>query len=759
MKTENKAFASADSFDQVREKWKLLLCGADGLNTEDPDIKEKLGRITEKARENWETLDRSPQRSALWKDLSDLNSAYVTAAYRRIYSMALAWAAQGSGLYHQKELADDIRMALDWMCMHKYNGDWYKDWWDWQIGAPIALNDCVTLMYEVLSGKQVADYMARVKGYMGDPAQDKGANRSWKCKIYALYGVLMKDGSKLERARDCFASLFADVDFDEGFYADGSFIQHHDHPYNLGYGINLLADIGDFLYLLDGSPWEVNDPGRENVFRWVHRSYEPFIYRGLAMDMVRGREMARFFMEDNTAGAAVMSAIVRLVPLAPPGQREGLKGMLQEWLQGETLNCFYRNAVLLDTIAQAKKILRDRTVSPRGALITCRYYPAMDRAVLLRQGYGVGLSMHSSRIANYEADIKNENLKGWHTGDGMLYLYNDDLSQYNHNFWPTVDSHRLPGTTVLGETPLESDKKSGTDWVGGVVLKDLYGVFGMEYEAYGYTLRARKSWFFFDNEVVALGAGIESEDDRPVETIVENRKLRESCESLFITDAESHPALFGQAKRLPDTRWAHLAAGQPGADIGYYFPQGVDLNVLEETRTDCWNSINGNPASDNPVPYTERYLTLWLDHGRNPKKDTYEYVLLPGMSAKQTASYAASPKITVLRNDDQVQAVREDALKIIGACFWTDGLQTVDCITCDGKACVMLQIQDSELEISVSDPTQLNTGGIRLTFDIRAGALKYKDPAVTVERMGDQLALTVKTDGYKGASLKACFYR
>ena len=133
-----------------------------------------------------------------------------------------------------------------------------------------------------------------------------------------------------------------------------------------------------------------------------------------------------------------------------------------------------------------------------------------------------------TRIADYEADIKNENILGWHTGDGMTYLYNGDLNQYSDAFWPTVDNYRLPGTTVLQQTPAASDKTSDRDWVGGVTLENLYGVSGMDFHATGYNLQAKKAWFLFDDEVVAMGAGIMSSDGKVVETIVENRKLNGS---------------------------------------------------------------------------------------------------------------------------------------------------------------------------------------------------------------------------------------
>jgi hypothetical protein len=48
-------------------------------------------------------------------------------------------------------------------------------------------------------------------------------------------------------------------------------------------------------------------------------------------------------------------------------------------------------------------------------------YASMDRAVHLRPTWAAGIAMHSTRIYNYES-VDSENLKGWHTSDGMFYL-------------------------------------------------------------------------------------------------------------------------------------------------------------------------------------------------------------------------------------------------------------------------------------------------------------------------------------------------
>ena len=71
----------------------------------------------------------------------------------------------------------------------------------------------------------------------------------------------------------------------------------------------------------------------------------------------------------------------------------------------------------------------------------------MDRAVHTTPQFAVGLAMSSARIENYET-INGENLKGWYIGDGMTYLYDNDLRQYSESFWATVNPYRMAGTTV-----------------------------------------------------------------------------------------------------------------------------------------------------------------------------------------------------------------------------------------------------------------------------------------------------------------------
>ena len=216
--------------------------------------------------------------------------------------------------------------------------------------------------------------------------------------------------------------------------------------------------------------------------------------------------------------------------------------------------------------------MADPTVKPRGELIGNFVFAGMDRVVHLAPGFGLGLSMSSSRVFTYES-IHGENVNGWHTGEGMLYLYNSDLTQFDDDFWPTVDPRRLPGTTVdvsqIREPASGQSEAPATTWVGGASL-GAYGAAGMQLRAWGSTLTAKKSWFMFDREVVCLGSDICSGDSRPIETVVENRLLHGGGDQTLTVDGARKTGALGWSEPMRDVTWAHLA-GQTEVRISAIF--------------------------------------------------------------------------------------------------------------------------------------------------------------------------------------------
>lgn len=78
-------------------------------------------------------------------------------------------------------------------------------------------------------------------------------------------------------------------------------------------------------------------------------------------------------------------------------------------------------------------------------------------------------------------------------------------------------------------------------------------------------LAGKKSWFLFDDEIVALGAGIRSTDNRKIETIVENRKINANGENALTMNGQTQPAQLGWSDTVDGVRWAHLEGNGPGA--------------------------------------------------------------------------------------------------------------------------------------------------------------------------------------------------
>src|SRR5262249_45362790 len=262
-------WAQSDEFDDLRTKWKDMLTGGASFDPADPDIANRIAAIDGDARTQWSRMSTATDRAYLWSDLASTTvSSHITSSYNRLKAMALAFSTHGSSLEGDPALLADIVGGLDWMNANRYNSGstQYDNWCDWQIGTPLSLNDSVVLLFDQLTPEQISSYMAAIERFTPAPALT-AANRVWKCTAVAIRGVIVKDAGKLASARDGLSdlplhrdSVFEYVNSGDGFYRDGSFIQHGKHPYTGGYGISLLTNLANVMYLLSGSSWQIADP-------------------------------------------------------------------------------------------------------------------------------------------------------------------------------------------------------------------------------------------------------------------------------------------------------------------------------------------------------------------------------------------------------------------------------------------------------------------------------------------------------------------
>ncbi|MGN5636365.1 polysaccharide lyase 8 family protein [Streptomyces sp. AC154] len=770
--TPENATGADQDFDGLLLRAETLITGG-GSDPSDPDFAAALAALDSTAKELWDTLDLDAGRTALWADLSPVTEpGNFGQSYTRLRTLATAWATPGAALSGDAATAEALLGALRFTYDTAYHPQAKEsgNWWFWEIGAPRALMDCCVLLRGQLPENDLTDYLAVVDRFCPDADRrtnsptlaETGANRTDKAVTVALRGLLGKDADKLASARDALSdvrdsgrnSLFRYASSGDGFYEDGSFVQHDVVAYTGSYGTVLLGGAAWLIALLANSPWAVADPEVSVMYEAVERSFAPVVFDGLMMDSVRGRAVSRERAGDHRDGASAVAAILLLAAGAPASYADSWRSLAKGWLTRNRTTPFAALATL-PQLALAKAVLDDRSIRA-GARTTGSFVLAdMDRVVHRRPGWACALSLSSKRISAYEAG-NGENLHGWYTGDGMTYLYDgDDLGQYNDGFWPTVDPYRLPGTTVdtrhredLGTGAGTSTYLPSNSVAGGAVLDDRYTVAAMEVTgAAGSTLRTRKAWFLLDNAVVALGAGITASDGRAVETVVENRNLGARGRARLLVDGVPLPVEQGRSDEFRRARWAHL-----DGTGGYVFPEGAALRTLREERTGTWRAVNtGADTGGSTDPVTRRYVTLWVDHGVSPDDAGYAYVLLPGASAAATAVWAHSRPVRIVANDAIAQAVEDRRAGLTAAHFWDAG--SAAGITSSGPASVLVRRRGARVSVAVADPGRTQAS-ITVELPFRVRSVARADATVSVVP-GRRTVLTIAAGRSRGHSHRA----
>ncbi|MFJ5609119.1 polysaccharide lyase 8 family protein [Streptomyces sp. NPDC093221] len=763
--TADATTVAPDAYDTLRARWRTLLLGT-GFDPAAAPYAAKLTALGANARTYAASM--APATGSLWPDYPFLTaSAGVTNSYARLSTMAQAWAQPGTGSTADPALLAKVVTGLDHLHTQAYNATrtTYDNWWDWQIGSPRLLLDICALAYDSgsLSADRISAWTAAVDHFVPDSAvasyagTSTGANRVDLCRVLALRGVIGKSDAKLALARDALSPVFPYVTTGDGFYADGSFIQHTWVPYTGSYGQVLIDGLGRLFALLGGSGWAVTDPNRQLFLDMVEKAYAPWIYNGLLMDPVVGRAQSRGVsaadaqhvkQDDHLRGHTLLANIAVLAQGASTAEQARWKGLLKGWIGRDAFSPVLSDPQLGVADLSRLKAVADATGTAAVAEpVAHRLFGSMDRAVHRRSGWAASISMCSARTTFYETG-NGENLRGWHTNNGMLSWWGADFGngQYSDDFWPTVNPYRLPGTTVSTK-PL-ADAYGGawgaarpdTVWAGGATDGEFAAV-GQYVKGLGSTMLGKKSWFCLDDAIVCLGAGIKATDGVRIESVIDNRNLGASGTHAFTVDGTAQPATLGWTKTFTGAKWAQLAGFG-----GYVFPGGATFSALREARTGSWHDINTGGTTD---AVTRRYLTTWYDHGVDPTAGTYAYLLMPGATTAATAARAAASSwLTVLANNAAQQAISVPSLGVTAANFWNAG--TVGALTVTAPAAILIRVTGSTATVSVSDPTHTGTA-FDLTWSRAVTAVTAHDPTVTVAATGAALRLTV-APGKAGAS-------
>ena len=720
-------FTAAD-YRVAKDNWRRKLVGTPEINDRsNPAVDSKIAYIERTCEANRAKMNRGVNPPdddpvILFGDEPAVESADLTTQYRLLSALARGYAAPGSRFFGDAALLSDILYGLDWLYRHLYGqaevaGTGWRDmhafnWWDWYVGAAEHLTDMIFLLEAHLTKEQIRNYLACF-----EYAATFMRHRPNAAEAMSRICICTKVGLALEEAKYLNREY---IDFDmlldlkeEGTGPRADYVDFtHGMPYNMTYGILNLDRELLVSSILSGTPLSYNSPQMYNQFMMAKYMFEPAMYRGQGFMMFCGR--STFACERSQA----VSVIVNLLPMIGVfGEEEDayLRRLIKRNSSTPELQNMVRGRCSLYDLSVYEAILRDDSIPDENDYEYAHAWFMGDRAAQHRNNYAVGIAVSSEREPSYES-INSANKTGWYTGDGALYLYTAyDDSQYDgKNFIDNINiAYRFPGTTedsrerVIRSINSTKAWHMPTDFAGSVQFEDKYLTCAMDFSSYHFAgpdenipdtgyggslavhindLRAKKAWFCFDNEIVALGAGITSTMNSPVHTSLEHRRIvKDDAYSQIVCDGNGRAVLAKAPFALtsPDAKWVCMEG-----HAGFVLPAGGEIFV---SRYNCDTCV-GQP-----------YFELRLEHGVNPDNASYAYVIVPYASCETLDAYAANPDIEILSNTAEIQAVKEMTTGVTGYVVHAPG--SCGTVTADTPCILMTGERDGILTAVLTDPT------------------------------------------------------
>ncbi|HCY6224292.1 TPA: polysaccharide lyase 8 family protein [Staphylococcus aureus] len=725
-------------YEKLRNTWLDVNYGYDKYDENNPDMKKKFDATEKEAEKLLKEMKTESDRKYLWENSKDLDtkSADMTRTYRNIEKIAEAMKHKDTKL-KTDENKKKVKDALDWLHENAYGKEPDKkvkeltenfkitdsskkkalNWWDYEIGTPRALTNTLILLNGDISSDEKKKYTAPIKTFapdsdkilssVGKPEQAKGGNLVDISKVKLLESIIEEDKDMMKNSIDPFNKVFTYVQDSatdkerNGFYKDGSYIDHKDVPYTGAYGVVLLEGISQMMPMIKETPFNDKTQNNTTLKSWIDDGFLPLIYKGEMMDLSRGRAISRENETSHSASATVMKSLLRLSDAMDESTKAKYKQIVKTSVKSDS--SYKQNDYLssYSDISKMKSLIEDSTISTNGLTQQLKIYNDMDRVTYHNKelDFAFGLSMTSKNVARYES-INGENLKGWHTGAGMSYLYNSDVKHYRDNFWATADMTRLPGTTTLNDMP-STNTKNDNSFVGGTKFDEQHASIGMDFENQDKTLTAKKSYFILNDKIVFLGTGIKStgSSENPITTI-ENRKANEY--KLYKDDIENTTS----NDNTQETHSVFLESSDTKKNIGYHFLDKPKISVKKETHIGKWKDINNSQSN---TQKNDDYYEVTQTHNTSDSK--YAYVLYPGLTKSDFKS--KNNIVNIIKQDEDFHVIKDND-GIFAGVNYSDSTKTFDIngtkVEVKAKGMFVIKKKDDKTyECSFYNPETTNT--------------------------------------------------
>lgn len=620
----------------------------------------------------------------------------------RIRQMSIAYTFSGGTHFSETQLYSKILLAVQYWNQNKHDADnWYQD----QIGYPQLLGEMLIVMRGGATLLPVAEETAIIN-YLStrdNPTTQTGANRVDESMHWVYRGALTNDAAAINVGVSQAQSTLSLVNSgSEGVNSDFAFLQHNSQLMTHGYGRDFLDGIYSVAQYIVGTSFSFTSAQLQNAFTFLHHSYCGAArgpYKDFNLD---GRGISR--VNSNRGISANIIAKAMAVDQVHFSQ-----------LQADSLRVTQQQPPSYG-VSQPYHI----------------HFWTGDYTLHNRPGYSFGVRSVSSRTVRTET-LNGENLLGSWLSDGATSIRVSG-DEYN-NIFPVWDWNKVPGITMREfATPKTNtngvNSYGNTTFVGGVT-DSTYGA--STYKQNNGGVSATKSWFFFDNEVVCLGAGITSTQQENVATTL-NQALLSGTVSIKEAGLITTMAAGSQQNLTGNLNWLLHN------NVGYFFPSAGNVTVSNQTQSGSWSAIGTGSTS----PVSADVFKLWFNHGAAPVNATYAYIVAPGMSSATQMNAYNSSAVKILSNTTAIHAVHHTGLNMVQIIFSSAGTLAIpgtelSAITVDKPCALMLRyVNTTNPTIAISDPSQ-QSGAVNLSLSFLSSAQQ-------------NILCTLPTGNYKGSS-------
>ena len=712
------------TFLQLLQKWNSIILGLEYFNTDN----SRMNKIFEQNEIEITTYLEKIQKDdkKIWDDLDDYSkSANLTKTYRRLEQIAKSVTNPKSKYYNDKEVISTVKRSMKLMEDNYYNENTESkgNWWDYEIGAPRAINNILTIMNQYFSKEEIVKLLLPISKMVPDPSkimvsQNRGkkafgGNLSDLGKVKVIEGILLEDNEKLEVAINTVSNVLEVVSEGEGFHYDGSYVDHTNIAYTGAYGNVLIDGFSQLLPIIQTSPYKIEQNKLKILYNWIHEGFLPLIYRGELMDMTRGRSLSRKSQSAHIAAVEVLRGILRIAEVSEPSEKNKLQEIVKNIIQSDNYYDTFLSLKSFYDVYLFETLLSNNMVGEIERNTYLKLYNDMNKVAYYNKehGFAFGISMHSDKIQNYEF-MNKENAKGWYTSDGVSYLYNDDLSHFSDDYWATVDPYKLPGITEnnkarekgLGMTTMKNS------FVGSTSLNKKFGTVAMDFSNLDNTMSAKKSWFILGDRVVFLGSGVKDASGTNGYTVIENRKIKRNSKNCSMEKEDYKVIVDGKEKTVDSNEMElqanniFLKSSNKEMNIGYKFLNTTSLNLKKETRSGTWKDINES-QSNKSVENT--FLKIVQPH--DMVRNSYAYVLYPNRDEKEFAEEVSREEITVIENSETNQVIYDKLNNTYGVVKYDDSeLKLEDNLILKEKGIYTIQKELNKLKIAFFNPTNID---------------------------------------------------